>query len=118
MISTSWACLVTVGRPSPDAIISLACGIQGYFVRNSSFSYGASCAGTPPASARRMAISGDSTHLMNSQPASGLGEETGMPQLQEPVSPCPPGITVILLTPLTPLTVDASSSLKTESMNM
>ena len=62
-----------------------------------------------------MAISGDSTHLMNSQPASGLGEETGIPQLQEPVSPWPPGITVILLTPLT---VEASSSLKTESMNM
>src|SRR5215211_9251739 len=115
MISTSCACLVTAGSPSPEAIISLAWGIHGYFVRNSSFSYRACCAGTPPPSARRIAISGDSTHVMYSQPASGLGDEIGMPQLHDPVSPWPPGITVILLTPLT---VEASSSLNSESMNM
>ena len=50
---------------------------------------------------RRIATSGDSTHLRNSHAASAFRELSGIPQLQEPVRPVPPGIVVTAPLPLT-----------------
>jgi hypothetical protein len=50
--------------------------------------------------ARFFAISGLSMNLMNSQAASGSGDEVGMAQPQEPFRP-PPGTGVISILPAT-----------------